>query len=265
MARNETLCCRKFGRISRSRWPTIGNEYYVWVMRATYDHRIDVVTCAPFRALGLLLSVVALLALAGCTTDATATPNDQVFDQIAADVTATAVAPTAIPTAAAEPTATPEPTATHEPTPDPRFDQAETIALEYYSAVIQVFGDARNVDLTRMIELEAPGSPLQDYALRITAELIETNHYLAADEVTLELVEGSARLSEWRGEEIIAVKLCVQTEGIWRDFDTDEVVMESLTEPFPAVVRLTATGPLLVSSFTELVDPEDTCDFDGSV
>lgn len=226
-------------------------------MTGTNGHRTSATNHARSRVVGLLLSVVGLLAATGCTSGATAAQNDLVLDQIAADVTATANAPTAT---AIAPTATAEPTATPEPSRDPRFDEAEAIAVEYFSEVIEVFGDARNGDLTRMIELEAPGSPLEDYALRITAEMLQKNRYLPAENVTMGLVEGSTRNEEWRGEQVIAVHICHQTGGLWRDFDTDEIVLRSLTEPGETVVRVTSSGPVLVSSMTELMT---TCEFSG--
>jgi len=131
------------------------------------------------------------------------------------------------------------------------FSEAELIAVEYYTEVRNIAGDARIADLTRVDELAAPDGFVTDYGQRLAASLLENNHYLVLADRPVQSIEDSVRFEAWRGDAVIAVDLCVERTGIWRDFDTDEISRETLSDPLFVTVRLTLAEPLLVTSFSE--------------
>lgn len=198
--------------------------------------------------------LVGLLVVSGCSDGGPVSPIADIAEAtVVAEPSATAE-PTVAPTVT--PAATPTQVPTPAPTPDPLLLQAEAIALEHSVLVNELFSDPRNMDLSRMIALEAgpePRQPMTDWALRSVSNLLEANHYLPNDDVRHEVIG-----SQWdpaNTGRLAWVDLCSQTGGEWFDLDTGELSMTSHPDPFVTRYKI-LTDSMQVAAIAEQFDGE---------
>lgn len=164
--------------------------------------------------------------------DATATSSSP-DGAIGTDPTTTAVEqPTSVP-------ATDLPTPPPTTTPDPLVAEAEETAVAYFLAIHRIAADARVADASEAIRMEAVGSPLENYALRLINETLKSNDYIDFDEIEWSLV-GSEVVDVNGGA--VDVFICVQSSGEWRDFDTDEITKQASSDPFTFVYDVRSDG-----------------------
>lgn len=185
-----------------------------------------------------------------------------------ADTTAVAeptAAPTATPLPTPEPTATPQPTPIPEPTPDPTFAEAEDIALSYFLELLTVGDDARFADVGEANRLEAEGSPISGFAFRFTASLLRSNHYFPSADMRWEVIGSEAVGDDLN---VIDVYICLQTGGLWRDFETDEITRTSVTEPGRVVYQVRRASEQESFKMWSVVEDDGegnvvSCEFEG--
>ena len=210
------------------------------------------------RGLSSLVGLLLAALLVACSDGDAAGP--------ATEPTASVIAaPATTPTPRPAPTATALPTPTPEPTPDPILAQAEAVVLEYDALSTALAADPRDFDLTRMLELEAPSDVVvsdpppgsfEVDVLVIVAGMLERNIYQDPAKVVTELIG-----SRYADDQVVVVDLCVQTDGTFRDLDTDEIAMTSL--PGPGIVSYrVAIATMQILDLSENLE-ENSCTMHG--